>query len=116
MRSNFARQTDKFFDTIYGGGGGDEFFLQVEFATSLLASLAEDNITHKPLSATPCNDIIACLFLKVEEAKMEFRRQKLEQWRHRTKNATLTPEEFRAQKSKERRVKQVKGGSLMLTL
>ena len=50
---------------------------------------------------------------KVEEAKMEFRRQKLEQWRHRTKNATLTAEEFRAQKSKERRVKQVKGGSLM---
>ena len=32
------RQTDKFFDTIYGGG----FFLQVKFATSLIALLAGD--------------------------------------------------------------------------
>ena len=31
------RQTDKFFDTIYGVCG---FFLSVKFATSLLASLA----------------------------------------------------------------------------
>ena len=31
------RQTDKFFDTIYGGMG---IFLSVKFATSLLASLA----------------------------------------------------------------------------
>ena len=38
------RQTDKFFDTIYGVCG---FFLQVKFATSLLASLAGENVVDK---------------------------------------------------------------------
>jgi hypothetical protein len=57
---------------------------------------------------TSSSEVInAHIFFQVEEAKSEFRRRKLEQWRRRQKDATMTSEEFRAKKSKERRLKQV---------
>ena len=42
MKSVVKKETDKFFDTIYGGM---QIFFSIKFATSLLASLAGDELT-----------------------------------------------------------------------
>ena len=53
---------------------------------------------------------------QIAAAKTEFRRRRLEEMSRRQKETTLSMEEFRAQKSKQMKLKQVSCPSAMLEL